>query len=93
MSVYKEEAIVAETHLVDDVNNGFRYYSVHGQYNITNINDIVIRDQSKSEDLDLLLLGINPEILKILQKRYVFDLSRFKHSFTTIEDVKKFIYN
>jgi hypothetical protein len=45
------------------------------------------------DKFNLNLLGIDPEIVKILEKSYEFNLSRFEHSFTTIEEVEHFIYN
>ena len=76
--------------IINDVNESFKYYSANGQYYISPINDSKIRNNS-GKSLDL--LGINPEILKILQKTYLFDFSKFEHTFTTIEEVEKFIYN
>jgi len=75
--------------IVDQVNSGLNNYAANGQSGFTAINVMKIHNSSQ-ENLEL--LGINPEILKILQKNYLFDLSRFKHSFTTIEEVEKFIY-
>lgn len=76
--------------IIDHVNDGFRYFTANGQYYFKDINKTVIQNNST---VNLEVLGIDPEILKILQKPYEFDLSPFKHSFTTIEEVEKFIYN
>jgi len=74
--------------IIKEANNGLSYYMANGQYKFSDINANKIRNNS-GENLDL--LGINHEILKILQKPYKFDLSGFQHSFTTIEEVEKFI--
>ena len=76
--------------IVDEVNNGLNSYSAHGQHWFTKISS---KNLLNSNQENLNLLGIDPEIVKILEKSYEFNLSRFEHSFTTIEEVEHFIYN
>jgi hypothetical protein len=76
--------------LIEEVNEGLKYYSLNGQYNIVNINSPKI---TYTSERNLTSLEINPEILKILQKSYEFDSSRFKYDFHSIEELEQFIYN
>jgi len=76
--------------IIGEVNNGLKLYSAHGQHVFTKISS---KNLSNSNQENLNLLGIDPEIVKILEKSYEFNLSRFEHSFTTIEEVEHFIYN
>ena len=40
---------------------------------------------------DLKLLGINDNMKKILESKYNFDINKYKHSFTNIEEVNEFV--
>jgi len=73
--------------IIDDVNNGMNF-TANGQYRLSNMNRNKLTNESGE---NLVLLGITPEMVAILEKPYVFDISRFRHMFTTIEDVKTYV--
>lgn len=82
---YKEEVI---KEIINDVNKSLSSYYVNGQFSITNINHSVL----PRINFNLELLGINHEVRKILETEYNFDTSRFNHTFTNIDEIKKFIF-
>ena len=76
--------------LIEDVNEGMKKYSIFGQYNITRINSSVINSNIKNETLNL--LGLNDDMIKILDTDYTFDIDKFTHNFTNIDELKGFVY-
>jgi len=69
--------------IIDDINNGFQYYSVNGQYKIININRSIFNYPN--------LHFINNDMEKILKQQYYFDIQEFQKSFTTIQEIKSFL--
>jgi hypothetical protein len=74
--------------IIYNINTGVNY-TVNGQYRFNNINENKLIINS---NLNLELLGIKNEMIMILQKEYYFDLDDFRHNFTTISEVEKYIF-
>ena len=90
--LYKiEDQLDLEQKLIREINSGMRYNSVNGQYPITRINDSVLPWNAEDIDLDLKLLGLNDDVKKILETTYTFDIARFTHNFTNIDEIKHFV--
>ena len=79
-----------QDNLIQDINSGMRYYSVNGQYPITIINASVL-PWTEDIHLDFKLLELNDDVKKILETTYTFDLGRFIHNFTNIDEIKDFV--
>ena len=80
-----------QNELIRDINRGMEYYSVNGQYPITRINDSVLPWKTEDINLDFTLLGLNDDVKKILDTNYTFDIARFTHNFTNIDEIKDFV--
>ena len=77
--------------LIREINSGMDYYSVNGQYPITRINASVLPWNTEDIYLDFKLLGLNDDVKKILETTYTFDIARFIHNFTNIDEIKNFV--
>lgn len=92
MGVYNDDSPDNLQYIIEDLNNGLENFSVNGPNNLTYMNyNKIFEDQI--EFLDSLGIKKDSEIFKILQKSYTFDLSKFKYSFTTLEEVEKYIFD
>jgi hypothetical protein len=76
--------------IIADVNEGHKYYGVHGQYSIVKMNE---KCAYIDKTVDVTEIGINPtsEILQILGKTYEFDILPFTHKFITIDDIRTYL--
>jgi len=66
--------------IIKDINNGIDYAIFIG----SNFNNIFKTINNPS--------NLDSEMFRILQKKYILDLSKFKHSFTNITEVEQYIF-
>ncbi len=78
--------------VIEQVNIGMKNYSIFGQYSITRINSSVINPYINIKNETLNLLGLNDDMIKILDTDYTFDIAKFTHNFTNIDEIKGFVY-
>jgi hypothetical protein len=94
LKIVRGENILKETtdNIIKEVNTSLSSYMVNGAFPIGNINNSIF-PYNYNKSLDFTLLEINDDVKKILETNYKFDTSRFNHTFTNIDEIKRFYLN